>query len=200
MADNAYSRFVFWAKVLLPLAALAILSTLFLVAETLDPDKAIPYAEVDVEKILREQGVSRPQFGTRTQSGVEISMSADAVRPVLGANARFRGTELVALIALPNGRSIDITSPEGLIDIPGSEVILRGSARLSTSDGYRVLTDQLVTRYDIVFAQSPGPVSASGPGGTIDGGSMVLSEDETTGDVTLVFKDGVRLIYQPATE
>ena len=43
-ATDRYSRLVFRLKVALPLVALAILSTLFFVAESLDPDAAIPYA------------------------------------------------------------------------------------------------------------------------------------------------------------
>ena len=75
VADR-YSRLVFWLKVTLPLVALAILSTLFFVAETLDPEAAIPYASVDVERILKEQGVTKPTFGGVTEDGVAISMSA----------------------------------------------------------------------------------------------------------------------------
>ena len=49
-----HSRLVGWLKVVLPLAALAILSTLFLLADLIDPTAAIPYAEVDVEDLARD--------------------------------------------------------------------------------------------------------------------------------------------------
>ena len=42
---DLHSRLVTWAKVALPLAALAILSTLFLLADRIDPTAAIPYAD-----------------------------------------------------------------------------------------------------------------------------------------------------------
>ncbi|MBL9052753.1 MAG: hypothetical protein JNN02_03385, partial [Tabrizicola sp.] len=45
---DAHTRVVTWLKVLLPLAALAILSTLFLLADQINPDDALPFAEVDV--------------------------------------------------------------------------------------------------------------------------------------------------------
>ncbi len=49
--DNTYSRVVAWLKILLPLLALAILSTLFLVARTIDPAQNIPYADVDIDEL-----------------------------------------------------------------------------------------------------------------------------------------------------
>ena len=44
--DNVHSRVVFWLKIILPLLALAILSTLFLFSRRIDTDQALPYAEV----------------------------------------------------------------------------------------------------------------------------------------------------------
>jgi len=196
-ADNAYSRFVFWLKVLLPLAALAILSTLFLVSETLDPNKAIPYAEVDVDKLIREQGITKPAFGGVTESGVRISMSASSVRPDKTDQQRFIGEELVALVELPRGTRINVASPTGVINSETREAILDGGARLVTSQGYTIDTERLTTRYDIVRAETAGTVLATGPGGQITAGRMTLERDTESGDYLLVFKDGVRLIYQP---
>lgn len=196
-ADNAYSRFVFWLKVLLPLAALAILSTLFLVAETLDPEKAIPYADVDVDKLIREQGITKPAFGGVTESGAKISMGAASVRPEDSSQQRFVGEELVALVELPQGTRIDIASPSGIIDSTTREAILDGGARLVTSQGYTIETERLTTRYDIVVAETAGTVLATGPGGQITAGRMTLERGPETGGYLIVFKDGVRLIYRP---
>jgi len=196
-ADNTYSRFIFWLKVLLPLAALAILSTLFLVAETLDPSKAIPYAEVDVEKLIREQGITGPAFGSITESGVKISMGASTVRPDGSMPERFVGEELVGLVELPTGTRIDISSPTGVIDSGAREAILDGGARLVTSQGYTIETERLTTRYDIVRAETAGTVLATGPGGKITAGRMTLERNPESGGYLLVFQDGVRLIYQP---
>ena len=196
-ADNAYSRFVFWLKVLLPLAALAILSTLFLVAETLDPEKAIPYADVDVDKLMREQGITRPAFGGVTEGGAKVSVGASSVRPDQSAEQTFVGEELAALVELPKGTRIDIASPSGVIDNEARVAILDGGARLVTSQGYIVETDKLTTRYDIVQAETAGPVLATGPSGEIAAGRMTLGRDPESGDYLIVFKDGVRPIYQP---
>lgn len=196
-ADNTYSRLVRWLKVLLPLTAVAILSTLFLVAETLDPEDAIPYAEVDVARILREQGVTRPRFGGTTADGARLVLEAEAIRPVGDTLSLFRGTSLTAAIDLPEGAHIDIESREGRVDSAAREVTLEGDARLVTSTGYTVETERLTAGFDTFRAEAEGGVKGRGPPGEITAGAMVLERRSADGGYLLVFKDGVRLIYRP---
>ena len=192
--DDRYSRLVLWLKVAFPLAALAILSTLFLVAETLDPEAAIPYAEVDVEQILREQGVTRPAFGGVTSDGVEVALGAEAVRP---DGAAYRGTDLNVSLTLPAGGRITVISPEGSIDLPAEKATLGGGVSVDSTAGYRIETETLRTAWDIATLETDSTVTATGPAGDFEAGRMVLSADAEGGGHVLVFKDGVRLIYRP---
>lgn len=197
VADR-YSRLVLWLKVALPLAALAILSTLFFVAETLDPEAAIPYAKVDVERILREQGVTQPTFGGVMADGVAISLSADEVRPGAEQRDRLTAQTLAATLDLPSGARIEITSPEGIVDASVEEAILQGGARLESSTGYVVDTDQIIASFKNTSVLAPGTITASGPPGTLTAGQMELTRTETPEQsYLLVFKGGVRLIYKP---
>lgn len=195
IADNTHTRVVNWLKVALPLLALAILSTLFLAAESVNPDKAIPYADVDVEKILREQGITKPTFGGVTEDGVSVSLTADAVRPGVENRERMTGTTLSARLGLPDGGRILIDSPEGIIDATTREAILQGGARLESSDGLVVETDRIVTALDAAVAESDGEIRATGPAGELTAGRMQLSKSEA--GYLLVFNEGVRLIYEP---
>lgn len=196
---DTYSRMVRWLKVAMPLAALAILSTLFFVAETLDPDAAIPYAKVDVERLLREQGVTRPAFGAVTEDGVAISLSAEAIRPSAEQRDRLTGTELSATLTWPDSAYIDIESPEGIVDVTKGEAILQGGARLQSSTGYTVTSDRIVAGINEASVMSDGVINATGPAGTITAGRMELTrQTNADGGYLLVFKDGVRLLYLPS--
>ena len=195
--DNAYSRLVLWLKVALPLAALAILSTLFLLAKALDPEAAIPYADVSVEQLLRDQGITRPSFGGVTPDGAALSISAAAVRPGESIRNEVIGTALEATIDLPGGTSIRITSPEGTIDMAAQVVLLQGGARLESSIGYTVESPNIVTRYDEIRVTAGDAVEATGPGGRITAEAMGLDRNAANGAYVLVFKDSVRLIYEP---
>lgn len=185
---------ILWLKVTLPLVALAILSTLFLVAETLDPEAAIPYADVDVDRILEEQGVTRPAFGGLSSDGVEVSLGADSVRP---DGTAFVGRALDLEMAFPDGGKIDMVSPEGLIDMTAESAVLSGGVRLASTAGYNVETDQINAGWSEARIETTGPVSATGPAGQIEAGLMVMTRDQIRATHLLVFKEGVRLVYVP---
>ena len=78
---DRHTRVVGWLKVMLPLTALAILSTLFLVARRIDPEAALPYAEVDVEDLAREPRMTAPTYAGTTEDGASVTLTADEARP-----------------------------------------------------------------------------------------------------------------------
>lgn len=195
-ATDRYSRLVFRLKVALPLVALGILSTLFFVSESLDPDAAIPYAEVDVERILEKQGISNASLGGVTSDGVAISLAARKIRTD-PSQTMLLGEALTAVLNLPDGSRIDIVSPSGTVDSNTQEVTLDGGVRLESTNGYVVTTDRLVTSLRDASAESRGKIVATGPAGEISAGSMMLVRLESADGHQLVFQDGVRMVYHP---
>lgn len=195
---DKYSRLVLWLKVTLPLVALVILSTLFFIAETLDPESAIPYAEVDVDRILREKGMTRPAFGGVTSKGVRVSIAASSVKPVSPGGASYLGETLSAVIVMPGSGQIEVSSPKGTIESKLGLTILSDGAVLKSTTGYVVETQEIVAslRDASVFAKET--VNATGPAGQLTAGAMEL-RTQTNGaeSYLLVFKDGVQLLYDP---
>lgn len=195
-ATDRYSRQVFRLKLALPLVALALMSTLFFVAESLDPDAAIPYADVDVARILEEQGISNASLGGVTSDGVAISLAARKIRTD-SSQTVLLGETLTAVLNLPDGSRIDIVSPSGTVDSNTQEVTLDGGVRLESTNGYVVTTDRLVTSLRDATAASAGNIVATGPAGKISAGSMMLVRLESADGHQLVFQDGVRMVYHP---
>ena len=191
---DTHSRRVLWLKVTLPLVALAILSTLFLVAETLDPEAAIPYADVDVDRILEDQGVTRPAFGGLSSDGVQVALAAESVRP---DGTAFLGQELELQMVFPDGGTIDMTSPSGQIDMTAERAELAGGVRLASTNGYDVETDRIDAGWSVARIETAGPVTATGPVGELEAGRMVLTGGQADTGHLLVFKEGVRLVYEP---
>lgn len=194
---DRHTRLVGWLKVALPLTALAILSTLFLVARRIDPEAALPYAEVDVEDLAREPRMTAPTYAGTTADGSALTLTADEARPGSeGVSTQAAGLRLE--LATPDGGRTDLLAASAVMDDASRQVLLSGGVVVTTSTGYRLETAELVAKLDRTGLESRSPVVATGPAGEIRADGMVLGQDiRTPGSYVLVFKGGVRLVYQP---
>lgn len=194
--DNSYSRFILWAKIILPLLALAILSTVFLLARPVDPSKAIPYAKVNVKELAREKGITAPNYSGVTRDGAAISVSALSAKPEKSlGNEALSAEGFQAEIELPEGAVITISSDEGSLDNGAQTASLIGDVSITNSIGYVVKSERVdASLLDARFA-SDEPVSAVGPAGKITAGSLELIHRNQ--NYLLVFKNGVKLVYDP---
>lgn len=205
---DRHSRVVGWLKVVLPLAALVLLSTIFLVADRIDPGAAIRYAEVDVEDLVRDQRMTAPTYAGTTSDGTAITMTAVAARPANGT--RMAGaTDVTVRLDMPGGGRTDIRANEAELDTAADELHLTGAVQIDTSSGYRILTETLNAALDRSGAASDSAVTATGPQVTIDADSFTLSHGPAAGSddssaaedgaapYLLVFSGSVKLVYEP---
>jgi lipopolysaccharide export system protein LptC len=194
--DNFHSRLVAWMKIILPLAALGLLSTLFLLSRKVDLSDAIPYSTIDLEQRAHDQGATNPAFAGVAVGGERVSFKANIVRPVEGDLNRLVAEDVRAELRLNSGAVVTIESQRGETDQAEYMAVLEGDARITTTTGYDIRTDRLTVRFDRLRAESPGPVTGTGPPGTLSAGRMVLTTDgKTPGTAHLLFTDGVKLIY-----
>ena len=198
--DNAYSRFIALAKIVLPLAALGLLSTLFLFSRNIDPTQSIPYAKVDVEQLAREQRITAPNYTGVTADGTAISVAAKTAHPDVADRDRATAVTLTAQLDFQDGSHTEISAAEGQIDTAAGQAVLEGGVLVTTSTGYRITTESLTTALDRTFVSTAGAVTAQGPLGQLDAGQMQLEETgDVPGQYLLVFKNGVKLVYDPET-
>ena len=80
--DNLHSRFVAWMKILLPLAALGILSTLFMISDRFDPTNAVPVADIDLQERAQSLGATKATFAGVSADGHKISLRTERARPL----------------------------------------------------------------------------------------------------------------------
>ncbi len=196
LRDNFHSRVVIWLKVVLPLAALAILSTMFLFSRTIDPSDAIPYADVDVADRLREPRVTSPAYAGVTQDGSMLTVSAAEAKPGAGTGASAKG--VAAELSAPDHSVTKLVADAGALDESNKRLTLTGGVAVETSTGYRITTDTVTVALDRTGLESQGSVNATGPVGqiTADRMSVTQSPDDPAAYV-LVFNGAVKLIYEP---
>jgi lipopolysaccharide export system protein LptC len=194
--DDTYSWLVAGAKIVLPLMALALLSTLFLVSERIDPTQPVPYADIDLDELAREPRLTQPRFAGVTEDGAALTVAASGARPdAVGTGASATG--IVVRIESPEGFTADILADEGRLDPALGEVRLKGSVSLRTSAGYAIATEAVSMQTDRTRVEAPGMVVAEAPFGQISAGTMLLSTAGAGAPHLLVFNAGVKLIYHP---
>ncbi len=195
--NNLHSRLVAWMKIILPLAALGLLSTLFLLSRTIDPRTSVPVTAIDIEQRAREQGATSPVFAGVTENDDRIEMRAARARPIEGDMQHLLADDVDADIRPPEGGLIRVVADSADVRQKDFTATLLDNVVITTDSGYRMTTEILETRFDTIFAESPVPVRGTGPVGDIDADRMVLISDDDTGDAHLLFTGNVKVIYEP---
>lgn len=192
---DKYSRLIAWLKVLLPLAALALLSTLFLLSRNIDPGAALPFAEAEMQDRIRGEQLTEPFFTGTTGDGDLVTLSARAVR--LGEGQSNQTDDLTVEIELAAGARISLSSDIGSYDLANARLTLEGKVNIGTSTGYDLTSETLITDFDELSVVSPGPVIGKSPIGSLHAGKMRLERQPGHENVHLNFTNGVKLIYRP---
>lgn len=194
MRGDRYSRLVGWLKILLPLAALALLSTMFLFARRPGPTGDIPYAEI--EDIASDPRVSAPAFAGVTPDGAAISLTAATIRPDTANPDSFGITALRIALTAADGETVTITAAEGAFDGAARQAVLAGPVRVEASSGYAVEAGGLTADLGAGTVATTGGLVVAAPFGELTAGGLALEQ----GGERMVFNGGVRLLYQPQTE
>lgn len=193
--DNLYSKAVVWVKITLPLVALALLSSLFLLSGTPDPDAALEFTEVDIDEIAREQRVTQPRFAGVLAEGQEIILTADAVSADVGRTDRIRAQTIDGRLDLGGNAFLTIEARRGDIDMTAQMATFSEQVILLSSEGYRLQSDTMVMALDVVNMRSPTPVHMTGPGIDVTADTMELEGPD--GETILRFNGSVRVLYDP---
>ena len=164
-----YSRMVAFLKVLLPLAALAILSTLFLLSRSIDPTANIPFSEQDVTERIRGQQVTKPFFSGTTAKGDDIIVHASVAHPG-GPGKPAEAEDVTARMVTADGIRLDLQADMLTVDFVHDAATFIGDVKLRSSSGIQVTTDRLEAETERVAGSTPGEVIATGPMGHLKAG------------------------------
>ena len=190
--DNLYSQFVGFLKITLPLAALALMSTVFLFARAPSQDSAVPYAKI--EEIAREPRLSGAQVSGVADDGSVIQLTAETARPlgdVLLVETIFASIDAV------DGIHIDIRASRGEINNATRIASLTGLTRIETSNGYKMETAGITANLTTGQIISDGALEVQAPFGSLTAGQMIIETPEGMGGQVILFQNGVRLVYTP---
>lgn len=197
MRPDRYSRTVALLKVAFPLAALALLSTLFLLSRAMDTETVIPFADKEIQDRLRDQQITGPFFSGTTADGDQMSFAAEKLiteRDRVGTN---RAEGVLAKMQTAQGATFQIQADVVEIDIAGDTALMTGDFSMNTSTGYLINTAQLNALISSLDVTAPQKIEATGPLGTLTAGQMRVFSPKDAAGTQMVFSSGVKLIYKP---
>ncbi len=198
--DNSYSRMIAGLKIIFPLLALVLLSTLFLVSRPYDPSPDIPYVDTDHADTDGGQRVKNLSYSGVSESGSAITLTADVALPELGNMQKINAENLKSVIDSGQGQTVSINAPIATFDNNSQTAVLKNGVTVTTSTGYHIQTDTIIADFDVTRMSTPGSITADGPLGHLKAGQMMLQQqsgDGSSGKYELVFKQGVELVYTP---
>lgn len=195
------SHVVAWLRVLLPLAALALLATLFLWQNRPDIESAIPFAEAEGDALTGPPRITEPQWAGVTEDGAEVTLRADTAIPRGGDDARAEALRLDWLG--PGGTRAEATAPAATM---GTDAItLSGGVRVRLSSGWTLDAAMVSASRSRSEITATGDVAITAPFGTLTADAARLHRRAMPGDAgtgaetgeVLDFTGDVRLLYQP---
>lgn len=191
------SRVVAWLRVLLPLAALALLATLFMWQSRPDIESAIPWVEGDADTLSGPPRITAPEWAGLTEDGAEVVLSATSATQPGSAGAAARAVRLDWQGR--GGTRAEATAPAATME--GDQILLQGGVWLRLSTGWELDADEVRASRSLGEVIASGAVAITGPFATLTADRARLHQTPAEGDAppgeVLDFTGHVRLRYQP---
>ncbi|WP_170386792.1 LPS export ABC transporter periplasmic protein LptC [Ruegeria atlantica] len=193
---DGHSRRVQFLKVLLPLVAILMLSTVFLLSRTIETNVSVPFSQKDIDERLSDQVVTHPKYRGTTRKGEEVQI--EAIRATQGSEGSVpTAAEFQGRLGLLSGGVITLDSNSGMIRPDQNTATFVGDVIITSTDGTEITTDLLNTSLDEIRGDAPGQINGAGIIGNFTAGGMSFGANKKDGPVHIIFTDGVKLIYEP---
>ncbi|SEP58835.1 lipopolysaccharide export system protein LptC [Loktanella sp. DSM 29012] len=192
---SLHTQVVGWLRILLPLGALILLSTLFLIARGDPAETEIPFAQIDA--VADEQRIGAPRFTGLTDTGDSIALTATSAQP--GATDPDLVDVTRPRLALDglDGTSLRVTAGNGTMNTAAQQATLTGLARLDLSTGYAMETAGLNADLATGVITSDGALAIKAPYGDLTAGQARIQLSGNGKGTQLQLSDGVRLVFVP---
>lgn len=186
----------------LPLSALVLLSTVFLVSRSVDPNSAARIAGMDPEQMTREPRIATARFAGVTEDATALTIAAQSVRSE--AIELGEGPLTLSFVApegrltFPNDSTASFDAATARLDQAGGALTADGPVTLQNSDGYVLELGALSATLDRTRLTGSGGVAGRAPAGEISADALELTRSGgADGGYLLAFTGNVRLIYIP---
>jgi lipopolysaccharide export system protein LptC len=195
-----YSRIVAVLKLALPLVALGLLASIFLV-QTDDNIGGVVFSPGDVQALGDGLRISNPVFTGTTRGEDRFRFTAALVEPDAAPPQRAAITDLAGTLELRDGPIVTLSAATGDLDVPSQRLDMSGKVVIETSDGYKIDAERATLDLRAGAFVAGDRVLSTGPLGSITSGSLHVAPASESGEARrFSFGNGVKLIYDPPDE
>jgi lipopolysaccharide export system protein LptC len=196
-----YSRLVAVLKIGLPLLALGLLSSLFLLSTDDDFEGGLVFSESDLEALGQGLRVTGPVLTGRTRGEDPFRFTAEIVIPDAAPPTRATISQLDGQVEFIGGPVVDIEAPDADLDLERQVMALWGRVTVRSDDGYTIVADRMEVDLVSGAMTAEGAVDGRGPMGTIASETMAVVPAAADPDRRVFsFGNGVRLVYDGGDE
>ncbi len=182
---NAYSRYVYWLKIVLPGLALALLLTVLAWPELIGSDQRFRITAQDITEHAQQASyISRPRYVGSNRSGLAYSIGAEMAVPVQNEPQAINMQTLMVEIKKSADTTVSLHADRATYWRDRHGMAVQGNIRIIGDNGYDLRTDQAYADFNRGVIWGTGPISGKTPLGTIaaegfeaaqDGGMIKLS-------------------------
>lgn len=195
---EVHSRVVTILKLGLPLVALALVASVFLVQTDDRFGGAITFSESDIEQLGDGLQLTDSVFTGTTNGGDAFRIAAALVVPDAAPPERAAITSLDGSLDLIEGPTVSLKADRGDLHIPTQRLDMSGSVRISTSDGYILHAETATIDFISGTFVADHDVRTTGPLGEITAGNLHVTPAAASGEARqFSFSSGVRVLYDP---
>jgi len=196
---GGYSRFITITKVVLPLIAIGLLGTVFLITNDDSLEGGFSFSQADLAALESGMRIDKPKIFGSNPNGDVYSFVADALLPDSLDPSLVEAQRISGEITYQDGEVIQISAEKAEFLLDGNQIRLSGGMLAVLSDGSRIASDGLLAELDSGKLTSTGAITASGPLGNIQAGNfrveLVGEKDEEK--QMIWFENGVMLSFKP---
>lgn len=190
-----YSRYISFAKIILPLIAIALLATVFLFTTERTIEGGLSFSKADLVSLESGMLVSKPRFSGSNASGDVYYFSAEMLRPDAPSPTSLQATNLSGEITFLQGTSVQLSAGAAEMGIESKTMSLTSGVAIVFSDGFRATSDNLFAELDVGRLTTNGPVTALSLMGNIQAGNLRVETENRDGaeNRMIWFENGVKL-------
>jgi lipopolysaccharide export system protein LptC len=192
-----YSRIVRVLKIFLPLIAIVMLSSIFLLSRGNKSTNAIPFATFELEQRIKDQQVSKPIYTGTNEAGDDVRISAQTLKQDETLDDVAHLDAVNVLITSDAKPDVTLTSDNGTVFRNQGKVHLLGSVFVANTDGYQMTSPEAWIYDRGVKIVAHGPVNGLGPATKLQAGHMEMNRQTKGGPMQIHFTGGVSVVYDP---